>query len=378
MKEIHIAQMIQTKRKERRLTQDDIAEYIGVSKASVSKWETGQSYPDITFLPELAAFFNISIDELMGYQPQMSRDEIRRLYGHLAENFASKPFDEVHEECGKYIRKYYSCFPLLLQMSSLLVNHSMLAGSAEQTQKVLEEARELAVRVRSESDDGELVKQAENIEALCLLSLGRPEEVLAAMGMSDMIVTPRETLLSTAYRMSGRGKEAKAVCQVGIYQYMLVLVTLLSTYQELCVGEQDVFEETGRRIAALENAFRLKELHPAILLRHYLSVAQGYMAFGNTDSAYEYLEQYAELVLHIDWPLKLHGDAWFDMVDDWLENMLVLGKEMPRDEKLVSKSLVEALSGNPAFAALAGEARFQEIIRRMTGREQTGGVTWMR
>lgn len=43
MKEIHIAQMIQTKRKERRLTQDDIAEYIGVSKASVSKWETGVS-----------------------------------------------------------------------------------------------------------------------------------------------------------------------------------------------------------------------------------------------------------------------------------------------------------------------------------------------
>ena len=64
MKEINIAKVIQKKRKERHLTQDDIAAYIGVSKASVSKWETAQSYPDITFLPQLAALVNISIDEL--------------------------------------------------------------------------------------------------------------------------------------------------------------------------------------------------------------------------------------------------------------------------------------------------------------------------
>lgn len=368
MKEIHIAQMIQTKRKERRLTQDDIAEYIGVSKASVSKWETGQSYPDITFLPALAAFFNISIDELMGYRPQMSREEIRDLYRRLAENFASKPFDEVYGECRKIIRKYYSCFPLLLQIGSLLVNHSMFACSANQTQEVLEEARALAIRVRTESDDSELIKQAENVEAVCLLSLGRPEEVLAELDMSDMLVMPREILLATAYQMVGRGKDAKAVCQVGIYQYMLVLVNLLSTYQALCADERSVFEETGRRVAALEDAFGLRELHPAILLSYYLSAAQGYMTFGDTGGAYEYLGKYTELALSVDWPLKLHGDAYFHLLDDWLENTLILGRDMPRDERTVSKSLVEAVAANPAFAALAGETRFQGILERLTGK----------
>lgn len=52
-------------RKEKGITQDELANYIGVSKASVSKWETGQSYPDIAFLPQLAAYFNISVDELI-------------------------------------------------------------------------------------------------------------------------------------------------------------------------------------------------------------------------------------------------------------------------------------------------------------------------
>lgn len=372
MKDINIAQMIQTKRKEGCLTQDDIAAHIGVSKASVSKWETGQSYPDITILPLLASFFNISIDELMGYRPQMSREEIRKLYGRLAEDFALKPFSAVYDECREIIRKYYSCFPLLLQMSILLVNHSMLTGSVKQTQEVLEEAKTLAVRVRTGSGDGELIKQAENIEALCLLSLNRPEEVVQMMNMSDMPVMAPEVLLATAYQMTGREKEAKTVCQAGIYQYMLALVNFLITYQGLCADERFAFEETARRMAALEESFQLLELHPAILLSYYLSTAQGYMTLGDADRAYEYLERYTKLAIHTDWPLKLHGDAYFNLLDGWLEHVLILGKEMPRDERVVRKSLVEALSQNPAFAALAKEERFQKMSEQLMEMNETG------
>lgn len=65
MKETNIAKVLVNMRKEKGITQDELANYIGVSKASVSKWETGQSYPDIAFLPQLAAYFNISVDELI-------------------------------------------------------------------------------------------------------------------------------------------------------------------------------------------------------------------------------------------------------------------------------------------------------------------------
>ena len=125
MKEINIARTIINKRKEKGITQDELASYIGVSKAAVSKWEIGQSYPDITFLPQLATFFNISIDELMGYEPQMSKEDIRKLYLSLSYDFAVKPFDEVMEECRKITKKYFSCFPLLFQIGTLIVNNSM-------------------------------------------------------------------------------------------------------------------------------------------------------------------------------------------------------------------------------------------------------------
>jgi transcriptional regulator with XRE-family HTH domain len=80
MKEINIAKTLTDKRRAKGITQDELAEYIGVSKASFSKWETGQSYPDIPYLPQLAAFFNISIDELMNYTPQLTKEAIRKLY----------------------------------------------------------------------------------------------------------------------------------------------------------------------------------------------------------------------------------------------------------------------------------------------------------
>ncbi|MBP8031648.1 MAG: helix-turn-helix transcriptional regulator, partial [Acetobacterium sp.] len=137
MKELNIGKTIVTKRREKGLTQEDLAAYIGVSKASVSKWETGQSYPDITLLPQLGAYFNISIDELMGYSPQLTPEAIKALYHRLADDFASIPFDEVLAECETIIKKYYSCFPLLLQMAVLLVNHHMLAANRKSAKTIL-------------------------------------------------------------------------------------------------------------------------------------------------------------------------------------------------------------------------------------------------
>lgn len=374
MKEFHIAKIIHAKRKALRLTQDDIASYIGVSKASVSKWETGQSYPDITFLPRLATLFHISIDELLGYQPQMSKEEIRKLYRRLSENFAGHPFEEVMEQCRAVIREYYSCFPLLFQMGVLLVNHSMLAGDGKM-QGILKEAQELFIRVRTESGDVELAREARNMEAVCLLALGNSDEAAAMIDGADLLLIPQETLLSLAYRRSGREKEAKAVCQIGIYQYLSALLNLMIQYQELCVDDRMLFDETHRRIAALAETFLVGRLHPALLFPYYLSAAQGYMALGDTGRTYAYLEQYTELVVTVDWPLKMHGDVYFDTLDDWLENRMILGEDMPRDGKLVRRSMVEAVTENPAFAALHGETAFQRIVEKLrkcdTGKDRT-------
>ena len=65
---------LQELRKKKGLTQEELADKLYVSRTAVSKWESGQCCPDIALLPALADFFEVSIDELMGYKPQQNSE----------------------------------------------------------------------------------------------------------------------------------------------------------------------------------------------------------------------------------------------------------------------------------------------------------------
>jgi len=364
MKEINIAQVLVRKRKEKGITQDDLANYIGVSKASVSKWETGQSYPDVTFLPQLASYFNISVDEMLDYKPQMSKEEIRRLYKRLSTDFAAKPADGVIDECHQIIKKYYSCFPLLLQMGILLVNHANLFQEPQRIKAVIAEAKELFVRVKEESDDVSLSRQALYMEALCNLTLGDPQSVLNLLEGSIEPALPPESLLASAYQMVGRIDDAKAVLQVGMFQNIVVMFNFFPAYLLLCVNAPEKFEEVLRRALVMADAFDMRRLHPGVLVGLYLAAAQGYIAQNKHDKALDMLEQYTTMVTGDIYPLRLHGDEFFDLLDRWLED-LDLGTSFPRNEKTIRQSMTDAVVNNPGFAVFAQERRFKRLVEKL-------------
>ena len=60
----------------KQMTQNEFASRIGVTPQAVSKWESGQCYPDIQLLPEISEYFNVSIDELMGGPDRNNDDDI--------------------------------------------------------------------------------------------------------------------------------------------------------------------------------------------------------------------------------------------------------------------------------------------------------------
>lgn len=73
-----IGKRIMYHRKKLGLTQDQLAEQLGVTAQAVSKWENDLSCPDISILPQLAGIFQITTDELLGYEagPQAKTAEI--------------------------------------------------------------------------------------------------------------------------------------------------------------------------------------------------------------------------------------------------------------------------------------------------------------
>ena len=74
--EITIGTNIKRLRTARNITQEQLSAAMNVTCAAVSKWERGETYPDISLLQPLAYFFGVTLDELMGYDQKKIQAEI--------------------------------------------------------------------------------------------------------------------------------------------------------------------------------------------------------------------------------------------------------------------------------------------------------------
>lgn len=70
-----LGQEIAELRKQNNMTQAEVADALHISYQAVSKWERGESFPDITLLPKIAELFQISIDHLLGNAYSTKADE---------------------------------------------------------------------------------------------------------------------------------------------------------------------------------------------------------------------------------------------------------------------------------------------------------------
>lgn len=78
---LRIGEKIKSLRKQKNISQEVFANYLGVSFQAVSKWENGNTMPDITMIPAIASFFGVSTDELFDFnlfETEKQVDEICR------------------------------------------------------------------------------------------------------------------------------------------------------------------------------------------------------------------------------------------------------------------------------------------------------------
>ena len=104
---LNIGETIKKLRKERDITQEELAELLGVSCQSVSRWENHSCYPDIELIPTIAAFFDISTDKLMGVDEVAEKKAVDR---YLKDFQAAISVGNI-DECIRIARAGIAEFP---------------------------------------------------------------------------------------------------------------------------------------------------------------------------------------------------------------------------------------------------------------------------
>ena len=118
--DIYLGDNIKKRRKAKGLTQEEFANIIGVAFQTVSKWERGDSYPDITMLPILADYFETSVDDLLGVDTA-KREQRANKYISMYDEMGIKDGEIVLAEFEKAVKNFPNDHRISVRYMALLL-----------------------------------------------------------------------------------------------------------------------------------------------------------------------------------------------------------------------------------------------------------------
>ena len=144
---LYLADNLKKYRILKNLTQEDVAEFLGITPQSISKWERGECYPDITFLPALANIFETSVDLLIGMD--VIRAEETRFNIHKTANEFQLNGDYVSAE--KVYRDALLIYPNKPGMILGLAGVLALQGKSAEAVELIEKGLPLSINEKQKS-----------------------------------------------------------------------------------------------------------------------------------------------------------------------------------------------------------------------------------
>lgn len=117
---MQIGETIRTYRKALGMTQEEMANRLGVTAPAVNKWEKGNSLPDVTLLSPIARLLHISLDTLLSFQEELTEEEIRRLVVEMDERLKRDSYEDVFQWAKGLLETYPNCHRLFWQVALIL------------------------------------------------------------------------------------------------------------------------------------------------------------------------------------------------------------------------------------------------------------------
>ena len=187
---MNIAATIKRLRREQDMTQEVMAEYLGLSPQAISRWETGQAMPDISLLPALANLFGVTTDELLGMNDLRQEQHLSEVFGTAQKLRDSGKYDEAAELLRGELALFPRNWGLMSELAITLTFGDPVVPQA------LSEAISLCERVLAGSSSEKLRATTRSLLALLYQQSGQHAKALSLVKTFPHIWESREMILA--------------------------------------------------------------------------------------------------------------------------------------------------------------------------------------
>lgn len=367
MEGINIAGTIARERRAAGITQDELAAHLGVTKAAVSKWELGQSAPDVALLPRIAAYFSLTLDELFDWRPQLTKDEVQRAYLELM-TLAAHDADAALDRADQLAADYYSCWTLLVQVG---VFYTQRAGlDPDRADELAGRARRLFERVEAESGEVELARSARMMRAA--LAAGPGGNLDEGIALLESLKTDMpagiESMLATMYQQKGDVDACLKLHQEAMGWGVMNVMGSLSMQLPLYADDLPHREALLRAGEAMMKGFALAEENPLVGASFLANAATACLQAGDKARAAAYLARFVDACERLDVAsLVARKSLLYDRAPE-------LAGAAPGHEQMAAAQLEAmdlkaqykaAIFAQGAWAEHAGDPAFADLLARL-------------
>lgn len=341
MDESNIGSVILNLRKERGMTQEQLAEIVGVSPPAVSKWETGASCPDVALLAPIARALDTDVNTLLSFTPTLSQEgllaAIREVQA-LAEQNGSAAMERILT----LTRRYPTDSQLRFQLAGMSMGFPQLYGWSGETKESAWDFAEHGFEYVRQHGEKKLWPTATYLLAGLLLNRDKLDETEALLDSLPVMPLSVQTLYAALYQKRGQPEKAWEQARS---QLMAGGQTVLSALAILAASDTSDAPRALEAYGAVAEALG----YPPCLLN--IQLAAHAMESGDSEEALEMLQA---VVRELKGETAQAHPLWGAVPQPGADYYRTLARMLQND-----------LRADPKFQALQQDPRFAEILRQL-------------
>ena len=344
------------------LTQEDLARRLGVTKAAVSKWEQMASLPDISLLPGIASLLDLTVDELLGWNPKLNEEETATLMRELREGFARDAVS-TFARAQRIASSHWHCWQALAGIASEIMYATRIPTESEAERIVpavntplpdelirtmLDECITICEHVERDSGDAVAASLAVSTHAAAMIR--RKDDPRAIIAFVDPYMQPAPPLggksgLASLYLLAGDRERAAELTRSAMTAAISELsqATLMwmtsDANAETILACIDAFKTLTGAYGSIVGGERVTILVPTMRV----SAAVPLAALNGPNAGLDQLERAVDELLQID-ASAFVGDPSFEGSPEVLARAICTPK---------------------AWGTLAEEPRYQALVTRL-------------